>query len=188
MQVGLTIVSTVRERHDVVNTIGLGYRTPAQTFLTQSLIPLEDPQLNHTPTAAVTALMPTLARLIIAPAFTSMFTTESAGISRCIAAAAFTAGFRRAGRHSFALSYSYPNNLKWEPDLSNNHYLSHFRINGPCPCDVRRRDTSRGNNQVGRIICWLLSAFIQRETITIGLYCRSLTTICYLNPLSREGD
>ncbi len=83
----------------MVNTISLGYRTPAQAFLTQSLIPLEDPRLNQIPTAAVTALMPTLTRLIIAPPFTSMLTTESAGISRCIAAAAFTAGFRRAGRH-----------------------------------------------------------------------------------------
>lgn len=83
----------------MVNTISLGYRTPAQTLLTQSLIPLEDPRLNHIPAAAVTTLMPTLARLIIAPAFTPMLITESAGIGRCIAAAAFTAGFRRAGRH-----------------------------------------------------------------------------------------
>ncbi len=83
----------------MVNTISLGYRTPAQAFLTQPLIPLEDPQLNHIPAAAVTTLMPTLTRFIIAPAFTPMLTTESAVIGRCIAAAAFTAGFRRAGRH-----------------------------------------------------------------------------------------
>lgn len=78
----------------MVNTISLGYRIPAQAFLTQPLIPLEDPQLNHIPSAAVTTLMPTLTRFIIAPPFTSMLTTESAGIGRCIAAAAFTAGFR----------------------------------------------------------------------------------------------
>jgi hypothetical protein len=59
LQVGLTIAATVRKGHYVVNTIGLGYRTTTQTFLTQPLVTLEDPRLYYIPSTTITTLVAT---------------------------------------------------------------------------------------------------------------------------------
>jgi hypothetical protein len=83
----------------VVNTGCFRYRPPAQALLAQPLIPLEDAQPNDIPSTAITTLMPTLTGLIVTPPFALMFTTEPTAIGCGIAAAAFTAGFRRAGWH-----------------------------------------------------------------------------------------